>query len=123
MDGSTCSAPEAGDTGTCTDPSSNNGFFSFGLSPKVITFVVAPILALLPVFTLFVVPAIYGWFGSISGSFMRGKTTGRRGHIAQVINVDDLLKDGKKNVNKGMDRRAVHWMKMEENRKITILRR
>lgn len=88
------------DAGTCsTAPSGGEYYRPFGLSPKTLTLVVAPLLALTPAFVLFGIPALWNLLGSFFGAYLRRKTDGRRAHILGLIAEDEKLyaqKEGKK---------------------------
>lgn len=87
-------------SGSCSAPPSGGQYYRpFGLSPKTLTYIVAPLLALTPAFVLFGIPAIWNLLGSFFGAYLRRKTEGRRAHILGVIAEDEkqhAKKEGKK---------------------------
>lgn len=76
------------DDGTCTAPSGEQ-YYSFGLSPKTVTLVVVPIIACIPAFVIWGIPAIWAWIGVFLGGYVRRKTDGRRGQVLKCIEEDE----------------------------------
>lgn len=65
----------------------------------MLTYIITPLLALIPAFVLFGIPAIWNLLGSFFGAYLRRKTEGRRAHILGVIAEDEkqhAKKEGKK---------------------------
>lgn len=93
-------APASLNAGSCSVPPSGGSYYSpFGLNPKTLTFVIAPLLALTPALVLFGIPALWKLLGSFFGAYLRRKTEGRRAHILGVIAEDEeqyIKKEGKK---------------------------
>ncbi|KAK3684236.1 glycosyltransferase family 4 protein [Podospora appendiculata] len=73
---------------TCAAPSGRKPF-SFGMDPKVLAFVVVPLLAVTPLVTLFIVPWLWKSLGSLLGWYLRRKTDGRRCHIVELVEADE----------------------------------
>lgn len=78
------------DSGTCSAPSGEQ-YNSFGLSPKTLALIVAPIIACLPAFVIWGIPAIWMWVGMVSGGYLRRKTEGRRGQVLKSIEEDEKV--------------------------------
>lgn len=79
---------DAMDDGTCI-VSSCKQESGFGLSPKTITLIVAPILAIIPAFIIYGIPAIWTWIGIFLGGYVRRKTEGRHGQVLKSIEADE----------------------------------
>lgn len=62
---------------------------NFGLSPKTITLIVAPLLAIIPAFIIYGIPAIWTWIGIFLGGYVRRKTEGRCGQVLKCIEADE----------------------------------
>lgn len=105
------------DSGTCSPPSEGGEYWRpFGLSPKQLTFIIAPLIAFTPAFVLFGIPAIWNLLGSFFGAYLRRKTEGRRAHILGVIAEDEKLyekKEGKKSATTGSENgKAADWAQL-----------
>ncbi|KAK3321410.1 glycosyltransferase family 4 protein [Cercophora scortea] len=73
---------------TCAAPSGRKPF-SFGMDPKVLAFVVVPLLAVTPLVTLFLIPFLWQSLGSLLGWYLRRKTDGRRCHIFELVEEEE----------------------------------
>lgn len=62
--------------------------FSFGMDPKVLAFVVVPIVAATPLASVFLIPLLWRTIGSILGWYVRRKTEGRRAQIVELMEGD-----------------------------------
>lgn len=89
-----------GGAGTCSTPEGEQ-YKTFGLSPKTLALVVAPVLACLPAFFIFGIPAIWSWLGKFFGEYLRRKTEGRRGQVLKSIEEDEKSYAEKHNKGKG----------------------
>lgn len=74
--------------GTCSTPS-GEPYNTFGISPKTLALIVAPILACLPAFFIFGIPAIWSRLGMFCGGYLRRKTEGRRSQVLKSIEEDE----------------------------------
>lgn len=90
------------DDSTCKLPSGGEYYRPFGWSPTTITFVVAPLIGLLPLFVLFGIPALWRSLGSLLGAYLRRKTDGRRIKILEVMDEDER-KFAEKQEKKSLD--------------------
>lgn len=77
------------DQGTCSTPSGGQCNNFGGLGPKTLALTVAPILACLPAFVIWGIPAIWMWLGMVSGGYLHRKTEGRRGQVLKSIEEDE----------------------------------
>lgn len=76
------------DGDTCTvDSCEKTNIFS--LSPKMVAIIVAPILAALPAFVIWGIPAIWARIGILFGGYVRRKTEGRRDMVLKTIEEDE----------------------------------
>ncbi|KAK0634509.1 glycosyltransferase family 4 protein [Bombardia bombarda] len=66
------------------------------MDPKILAFVVVPILAVTPLATLFFLPLLWRAVGSMLGWYLRRKTDGRRSHIIQLVEADEKKYQGAK---------------------------
>lgn len=104
MDGGTCSAP------------SGEKYYSFGLSPKTLALIVAPIIACLPAFFIFGIPAIWSWLGMITGGYLHRKTEGRRAQVLKSIEEDEKYYAEKHGKGKGDSKKGEEddsWEKVQ----------
>lgn len=74
---------------TCPpDQHSGRRPFSFGMDPKVLTFIVVPIVAATPLASILLIPLLWRTIGSILGWYVRRKTEGRRAQIVELMEGD-----------------------------------
>lgn len=78
------------DDGTCTVPSCDQKHSS-GLSSKTITLITTTLLAVIPIFIIYGVPAIWTWTGIIVGRYVRGKTEGRQEQVLKSFEEDERI--------------------------------
>lgn len=105
----------SGGSGTCSTPSGEQ-YNTFGLSPKTLALVVAPVLACLPAFFIFGVPAIWSWLGKFFGEYLRRKTEGRRGQVLKSIEEDEKSYAEKHNKGEGDSKKGEEddsWEKVQ----------
>lgn len=76
------------DDASCAAPSGKQ-HYTFGLSPKTLALIVAPIIAFMPAFVIWGIPAIWARFGIFLGRYLRGKTEGRHNQVLQTIEDDE----------------------------------
>ena len=102
------------DDGSCKAPSGQGYWSPFGLSPSVITFIVAPFIALIPMLVLFGIPALWQALGSLLGTYLRRKTDGRRAHLLDVMADDEknYTEDSEED-DKGEKGKKDIWKKIE----------
>lgn len=93
------------DDATCKTPSGGEYYRPFSWSPATITFILAPLLGLVPLFVLFGIPALWRSLGSLLGAYLHHKTDGRRTRILEVMEEDER-KFAEKQEKKSLDSNA-----------------
>lgn len=74
---------------TYEEPSGDAYSSPFGLSPKAVTFIAAPVVVMIPMLVLFGVPALWRALGAMLGTYLRHKTDGRRTQLLDVMAHDE----------------------------------
>lgn len=110
--------------GSCKAPDGEQ-YTNFGLSPKTITFVIAPLIAIIPAFVLFGIPALWSAVGSLVGAYVRRKTEGRRDPILGLIDNDvkALREKGGKEEGETLSKEATqgeHHSRWEGSRPVSL---
>ncbi|ROV96952.1 hypothetical protein VSDG_04183 [Cytospora chrysosperma] len=104
------------DDASCKAPSGEAAYWSpFGLSPTSVALIVAPAIALIPMFVLFGIPAIWRAWGAMLGTYLRHKTDGRRAQLLEVMALDEekYTAKGEEDEDSGEKGKKDIWKKIE----------
>ncbi|KAK3946443.1 GDP-Man:Man(3)GlcNAc(2)-PP-Dol alpha-1,2-mannosyltransferase [Diplogelasinospora grovesii] len=90
--------------------------FSFGIDPKILAFVIVPLVAMTPLVTLFGIPLLWRAVGSMLGWYLRRKTDGRRSHLLELMEEDEKKyqkENEKKRRDSDDDEDEKEWEKLD----------